>query len=112
MEFKTNEILDLKKFSNEIEHFTDISNLPKEIFNIIEIVDAFDEINEYLSSLIEISAVMNEKSLKILSDINQIIKTAIDVINYNIEKVLENKNNIDTNMFNQIMNLIRCFKIA
>ena len=112
LEFKTNEILDLKKFSNEIEHFTDISNLPKEIFNIIEIVDAFDEINEYLSSLIEISAVMNEKSLKILSDINQIIKTAIDVINYNIEKVLENKNNIDTNMFNQIMNLIRCFKIA
>jgi hypothetical protein len=109
--FNTDDVVDLEKFTCEINYFINISNLPKEILNIVEIVDTFDEIKQHLSSLTEINKNSNSKTLKLLNDINQIIKSSIDVINYNIEKILENKNNIDTCLFIKIMNLIGCFKI-
>ena len=109
--FNIDQILDLENFTCELNYFMDISNLPKEILNIAEIVDTFDEIEQHLGSLIKLNNYSSQKTLKILNDINQIIKTSIDVINYNIEKLLENKDNIDTCLFIKIMNLIGCFKI-
>lgn len=111
LEFSLCDIVNLEKFTSELDYFLNIPNLPNEITNIVEIVDIFDEIQQHLSSLVNINNNLNQKTLKILNDINQIIKTSVDVINYNIEKLLENKNSIDTCLFSKIINLIACFKI-
>lgn len=102
--------VNLVKFSNIISELSEEKELPNEIINIVEIVDGFVEINDNLEQLSTLNG-SKQKTAKLLSDINQIIKTSIDVLNYNIEKILENKNKITTTLFVKIIDLIGCFKL-
>lgn len=118
MDFNINEIINISKFSEEFEIITNYVNIPNELLNIVEVVDTLGEIQEQLKQLNQLNKLDTNKStnsknniINMVKDINQILQKSIDVLNYNIEKMLENKNKIETELFVKIINLIGCFKI-
>ena len=110
--FRIANVLNLENFAQIIEKISNYPNIPNEIINIVEVVETFKEIEEQLFMITELTNNTNENSKleKITKDINQIIKTSVDVLNYNISKILENKNTFETQQLIEIINLIECFK--
>ncbi len=110
------DIVNYRKFTNELELLLDYSDLPKEIVNIAEIIETLFETQEQYKQLDNFDLTKSENcknsKIQIVKDINRIIQTSIDVINTNIKKIIENKTNINTQLFIKIINLIECFKIV
>lgn len=109
------EIIDIEKFTVEFNRVANYNNLPNEIINIVEVVCTFENIQEQMNQLnkLDLNKINNGETQKtqMVKDINQILQTSTDILNYNIGKIMENKNKIDTNLFVKIIKLIECFKI-
>ncbi len=108
-------IVNLSKFTDELEQLLNYPNIPIEIIHIAEIVETLVETLDQLEQLNKFDISTSEKCKKsktlIIKDINRILLSSVDVLNANIEKIFENKIKIETELFSKIINLIECFKI-
>ena len=113
--FNINEIINMDKFMKELEVLIDNTQLPFEVLNIVEIVNTLEQIQEQINQMNKLDTNKSDKCVKyktkMIKDINHILQTSINILNYNIEKILENKNKLDTQLFIKIINLIECFKM-
>ena len=106
-----NQIINIDMAINEINQLNDINDIPDEVNNLIDLIVVFNDIKTEIASLGEINDDSNEKLAKILQDINQVLSTSVDIINYNISKIFNNKNKINTENFAKIIKLLGYFKI-
>ena len=105
------QIINIETAISEINQLCNIDKIPTEVTNLIDLVVVFSDIKNEIASLGEINDNSNEKLSKILQDINQVLSTSVDIINYNVSKILDTKNKINTENFIKIIKFIGCFKI-